>query len=107
MLDTAKNNTNALHLLKHETLFGREKENLIYPITLANMILHGIEQPAIWHGNTLTGNEIFGGLFTSTSSKYDVVLTNPPIRRQRRKRSPDKIYVQNKRYSSIIPTTRH
>jgi type I restriction enzyme M protein len=79
MLDTAKNNTNALHLLKHETLFGREKENLIYPITLANMILHGIEQPAIWHGNTLTGNEIFGGLFTSTSTKYDVILTNPPF----------------------------
>jgi type I restriction enzyme M protein len=79
MLDTAKNNANDLHTLKHETLFGREKENLIYPITLANMILHGIEQPAIWHGNTLTGNEIFGGLFTSTSDKYDVILTNPPF----------------------------
>ena len=79
MLDTAKNNSNDLHILKHETLFGREKENLIYPITLANMILHGIEQPAIWHGNTLTDNEIFGGLFTSTSSKYDVILTNPPF----------------------------
>ena len=79
MLDKAKNNTTDLSTLKHDTFFGREKENLIYPITLANMILHGIEQPAIWHGNTLTGNEIFGGLFTSTSSQYDVVLTNPPF----------------------------
>jgi len=79
IFDTAKNNSNDLHILKHETLFGREKENLIYPITLANMILHGIEQPAIWHGNTLTGNEIFGGLFTSTSKTYDVILTNPPF----------------------------
>jgi len=79
MLDSVKNNANDLHTLRHETFFGREKENLIYPITLANMILHGIEQPAIWHGNTLTGNEIFGGLFTDTSSKYDVILTNPPF----------------------------
>ncbi|MCL2380926.1 MAG: type I restriction-modification system subunit M [Treponema sp.] len=79
MLDSAKNNSNSLHTLKHDTIFGREKENLIYPITLANMILHGIEQPAIWHGNTLTGNEIFGGLFTSLSNKYDVILTNPPF----------------------------
>jgi type I restriction enzyme M protein len=79
MLNTAKNNSNDLHILKHETLFGREKENMIYPITLANMILHGVEQPAIWHGNTLTGTEIFGGLFTSTSSEYDVILTNPPF----------------------------
>jgi type I restriction enzyme M protein len=79
MFNSAKNNSNNLHILKHETFFGREKENLIYPITLANMILHGIEQPAVWHGNTLTGTEIFGGLFTSTSSEYDVILTNPPF----------------------------
>jgi len=79
MLDSVKNNANDLHTLRHDTFFGREKENLIYPITLANMILHGIEQPAVWHGNTLTGNEIFGGLFTDTSSKYDVILTNPPF----------------------------
>jgi type I restriction enzyme M protein len=79
MLEKARNNTTNFHMLKHETLFGREKENLIYPITLANMILHGIEQPAIWHGNTLTGTEIFGGLFTSPSSTYDVILTNPPF----------------------------
>jgi type I restriction enzyme M protein len=68
-----------LDKLKHETFFGREKENLIYPITLANMVLHGIEQPAIWHGNTLTGNEIFGGLFEHSTGKYDVILTNPPF----------------------------
>ena len=68
-----------LDKLKRETFFGREKENLIYPITLANMVLHGIEQPAIWHGNTLTGNEIFGGLFEQSAGKYDVILTNPPF----------------------------
>jgi type I restriction enzyme M protein len=76
---TQKRGADHIHTLKHNTFFGREKENLIYPITLANMVLHGIEQPAIWHGNTLTGNEIFGGLFDGAPGKYDVVLTNPPF----------------------------
>ena len=79
MFESAKNNPNKLHTLKHSTLFGREKENLIYPITLANMILHDIELPAIWYGNTLTGNEIFGGLFSGAPSKFEVILTNPPF----------------------------
>ena len=69
----------AIDRLKHTTYFGREKENLIYPITLANLILHGIDQPAVWHGNTLTGNEVFGGLFIDAPGQYDVILTNPPF----------------------------
>ena len=80
MLEAAQSQgADALEQLKHNTFFGREKENLIYPITLANMVLHGIEQPSIWHGNTLTGNEVFGGLFSGTPGRYDVVLTNPPF----------------------------
>lgn len=43
-----------LDRLKHETFFGREKENLVFPIALANLVLHGIDQPNLWHGNTLT-----------------------------------------------------
>ncbi len=31
--------------LKHDTFFGREKENLVFPIALANLVLHGIDQP--------------------------------------------------------------
>lgn len=69
----------AIERLKHTTFFGREKENLIYPITLANLVLHGIDQPAVWHGNTLTGNEVFGGLFVDAPGQYDVILTNPPF----------------------------
>jgi hypothetical protein len=56
-----------------------EKENLIYPIALANLILHGIDQPQVWHGNTLTGAEIYGGLFRDAPPVFDVVLTNPPF----------------------------
>jgi type I restriction enzyme M protein len=65
--------------LKHETFWGREKENLIYPIGLANLILHGIDHPNIWHGNALTKHEVYGGLFAGAPSQFDVVLTNPPF----------------------------
>lgn len=60
-------------------LYGREKENLIYPIALANLVLHGIDEPHIWHGNTLTGNEIYGGLFEHAPRRFDVIVTNPPF----------------------------
>lgn len=65
--------------LKHRTFYGREKENLIYPIALANLILHGIDQPNLWHGNTLTGGETYGGLFQDAPAQFSVILTNPPF----------------------------
>lgn len=65
--------------LKQETFWGREKENLIYPIGLANLILHGIDRPNIWHGNALTGDEVYGGLFAGAPTQFDVILTNPPF----------------------------
>ena len=68
-----------IETLKHRTLYGREKDNLALPIGLANLILHGIDQPNIWHGNTLTGNETYGGLYQNAPSLYDVVMTNPPF----------------------------
>jgi type I restriction enzyme M protein len=69
----------ARETIKHHTFFGREKENLIYPIGLANLILHGIDAPHIWHGNALTGQEVYGGLFQGAPTTYEVILTNPPF----------------------------
>lgn len=68
-----------LDTLKHATFFGREKENLIYPIALANLVLHGIDQPNLWHGNTLTNEKVYDGLFDTAPAQFDVVLTNPPF----------------------------
>jgi type I restriction enzyme M protein len=68
-----------LETLKQRTFWGREKENLIYPIALANLILHGIDKPNLWHGNTLTGRESYGGLFEGAPQTFDVILTNPPF----------------------------
>ena len=68
-----------LETLNRRTFYGREKENLIYPIALANLILHGIDEPHLWHGNTLTHEEVYGGLFQNAPAKFDVILTNPPF----------------------------
>ncbi|MCF6251317.1 MAG: type I restriction-modification system subunit M [Methylococcaceae bacterium] len=68
-----------LETLKHDTFFGREKENLVFPIALANLILHGIDQPNLWHGNTLTNRPTYDGLFEQAPPKFDVILTNPPF----------------------------
>jgi type I restriction enzyme M protein len=68
-----------IEILKTSTFYGREKEDLVYPIVLANLILQGIDEPHIWHGNTLTGLEVYGGLFTGAPALFDIVLTNPPF----------------------------
>jgi type I restriction enzyme M protein len=68
-----------IEILKTNTFYGREKEDLVYPIVLANLILQGIDEPHIWHGNTLTGLEVYGGLFTGAPALFDIVLTNPPF----------------------------
>ena len=68
-----------LTALRQRMFYGREKDNVIYPIALANLVLHGIDEPHLWHGNTLTGGETYGGLFEGAPELFDVVLTNPPF----------------------------
>ena len=65
--------------LQERTFYGREKDNAIYPIALANLVLHGIDAPHIWHGNTLTGTAAYDGLFEGAPELYDVILMNPPF----------------------------
>lgn len=68
-----------LEILKHETFFGREKENLVFPIALANLVLHGIDQPNLWHGNSLTRRAAYGALFELAPKQFDMILANPPF----------------------------
>ncbi|HJW76316.1 MAG TPA: N-6 DNA methylase [Thermoleophilia bacterium] len=65
--------------LQEHTFYGREKDNAIYPIALANLVLHGIDAPHVWHGNTLTGTVAYDGLFEGAPPLYDVILMNPPF----------------------------
>jgi type I restriction enzyme M protein len=68
-----------LRTLREDAFWGREKADLVYPIALANLVLHGIDQPHIWHGNTLTDQQVYGGLFAGAPDQFDVVLMNPPF----------------------------
>lgn len=68
-----------IEFLKHHTFFGREKENLVFPIALANLVLHGIDQPNLWHGNSLTRRPTYAELFRQAPPQFDFILTNPPF----------------------------
>ena len=65
--------------MKRRTFYGREKDNAVYPIALANLVLHGIDEPRIWHGNSLSGIAAYDGLFSGAPQFFDVVLMNPPF----------------------------
>jgi type I restriction enzyme M protein len=65
--------------LKRNRLWGREDADEAIPICLANMVLHDIDLPRIWHGNTLTGSVTYGDLFEGAPTQFDYVLTNPPF----------------------------
>jgi type I restriction enzyme M protein len=69
----------SIEQLKRDSFFGREKENLVFPIALANLVLHGIDRPNLWHGNALTGRATYVGLFEQAPAQFDVILTNPPF----------------------------
>lgn len=68
-----------LETIKQRALWGRESDEDIFPITLANLVIHGVDKPNLWHGNTLTGQEFYGGLFEGAPQTFDVILTNPPF----------------------------
>ncbi|MGI9337488.1 MAG: N-6 DNA methylase [Gammaproteobacteria bacterium] len=73
--DSGKNLTK----LRNNTFYGREKEKIAYPIALANLVLHGIDYPQIWHGNTLSRTPTSAALFPHEEKFYDVILSNPPF----------------------------
>ena len=71
--------TEQLSVLKHRSFYGREKDDLAYPIALANLMLHGIDEPHLWHGNTLSQQATYDGLYQDAPERFQVVLTNPPF----------------------------
>lgn len=66
-------------ILKYQTFFGREQDDITYTIALANLVLHQIDRPHIWHGNALTGDATYDGLYVNAPDKFDVILMNPPF----------------------------
>lgn len=66
MAGTPNEKTSTLDQLqtrKGRTFYGRGKDNSIYSVALANLMVHGMGESHIWHDNTLTGAGTYGGLF--------------------------------------------
>ena len=61
-------------VLFDRSVYGMEKKQFPYTLCITNMLLHGIDSPDIWHGNSL-GKNILD--FTD-EDKFDVCLMNPP-----------------------------
>ena len=68
-----------LETLRHRTFYGREKDEAVFPIALANLVLHGIDEPHLWHGNALSGQEVYGELFKGAPAFFTKVMMNPPF----------------------------
>lgn len=61
--------------IQTNTFFGQEKTSLGYVMGMMNMILHGIESPNVYKGNTLTQNiRDF-----QEKDRHNVILANPPF----------------------------
>ncbi|MCW1713863.1 MULTISPECIES: type I restriction-modification system subunit M [Synergistaceae] len=60
--------------LYNNSIYGIEKKPLPYLLSITNMLLHDIDSPRIYHGNSLERNV----REYKESDKFDIVLMNPP-----------------------------
>jgi len=60
--------------LYNDSIFGIEKKPLPYLLCITNMLIHDIDSPQIYHGNSLERNV----REYSEEEKFDIVLMNPP-----------------------------
>lgn len=58
----------------NNSIYGIEKKPLPYLLCITNMLLHDIDSPKIYHGNSLERNV----REYKANDKFDVVLMNPP-----------------------------
>ncbi len=68
-----------LESLKGDTLWGREDGEEVIPILLANLALHEVHSPRVWHGNTLTNVATYGDLWEGAPAQFQCILSNPPF----------------------------
>ena len=78
-LSNKKIKPSEIEFLKSKTFWGKEQEDDAILMLLANLVLHNISSPKIWHGNTLTGTIDNNELFLNAPQTYDYIFTNPPF----------------------------
>ncbi len=57
-----------------QSVYGIEKKQFPYMLCVTNMLLHDIDSPQVFHGNSLTKDV----LNYTDDDKFDVILMNPP-----------------------------
>ena len=57
-----------------KSIYGIEKKQFPYMLCVTNMLLHDIDSPKVFHGNSLTKDV----LNYTDDDKFDVILMNPP-----------------------------
>ncbi len=62
-------------ILQSRSIFGQEAKPLPYMLCLMNLLLHGLESPAVTKGNSLDVTLTQLG----DADRVDVILTNPPF----------------------------
>src|SRR3989344_1907008 len=68
-----KLNENQWRILREETLYGYDFDDVMLKISLMNLMMHGISNPNIEQKNTLSKRY-------NESNYYDVILANPPFK---------------------------
>lgn len=60
--------------LRNHSIYGVEKKQFPYMLAITNLLLHGVDEPNIVHGNSLTHNV----LDYTEADAFDKILMNPP-----------------------------
>lgn len=68
-----KLNENQWRILKDDTLYGYDFDDVMLKISLMNLMMHGINNPNVEQKNTLSKRY-------DESNCYDVILANPPFK---------------------------
>lgn len=68
-----KLNENQWRILRDETLYGYDFDDVMLKISLMNLMMHGINNPNVEQKNTLSKR-------FDESNCYDVILANPPFK---------------------------
>jgi len=72
-LEKQKSNTTDIEKI-NASFYGMEKKPFPYLLCITNMLLHGMENPNVAHGNSLTNNL----LDYTEKDQFDKILMNPP-----------------------------
>ena len=72
-LENQKSNTGDIEKI-NTSFYGMEKKPFPYLLCITNMLLHGMENPNVNHGNSLTKNL----LDYTEKDQFDKILMNPP-----------------------------